>query len=73
MMDRYRQLLDALEGLEDDFAKFYEQGNGAAGTRVRRGLVTLRTLALSIRREVQEMKAARSADGGLLHEDSATT
>ena len=35
-MELYGQLKDLVASLEDDFTKFYEKGNKAAGTRVRK-------------------------------------
>jgi len=55
-MEGYNKLKDLIIGLEDDFAKFYEKGNKAAGTRVRGGMQELKNLAQEIRKEVQEMK-----------------
>lgn len=42
--------------LEADFEKFYEKNNQAAGTRVRKGMQDLKTLAQQIRSEVQDTK-----------------
>ena len=42
--------------LEGDFQKFYDKGNQAAGTRVRKGMQDLKNLAQAIRIEVQDMK-----------------
>ena len=42
--------------LEADFEKFYEKGNNAAGTRVRKGMQELKNLAQDIRVEVQNKK-----------------
>lgn len=42
--------------LEGDFEKFYEKNNQAAGTRVRKGMQDLKTLAQAIRSEVQDTK-----------------
>ena len=42
--------------LEEDFAKFYDKGNQAAGTRVRKGMQDLKSLAQDIRVEIQNMK-----------------
>ena len=42
--------------LEDDFEKFYEKGNQAAGTRVRKGMQELKNMATEIRKSVQDMK-----------------
>lgn len=45
--------------LEIDFEKFYEKGNQAAGTRVRKGMQDLKSLAQEIRSEVQNMKNSK--------------
>ena len=55
-MNRYQELETLLESLKDDFQKFYEAGNKAAGTRVRKGMLELRNKAQEIRAEVQEIK-----------------
>lgn len=55
-MERFNQLKDLVMSLEDDFIKFYEKGNKAAGTRVRKGMQDLKVLAQDIRKEVQDIK-----------------
>ena len=55
-MKRYQEVRDLLESLEQDFSKFYESNNQAAGTRVRKGMQELKQLAQDIRVEVQDMK-----------------
>lgn len=55
-MDRFGNLRDLVHSLEDDFKKFYEKGNKAAGTRVRKGMQDLKNLAQDIRKEVQDIK-----------------
>jgi len=57
-MKRFEELKDLVGGMEGDFAKFYEKGNQAAGTRIRKGMQDMKTLAQTIRVEVQEMKNA---------------
>jgi hypothetical protein len=57
-MKRYDELKDLLMSLEADFHKFYEKGNQAAGTRVRKGMQEMKNLAQDIRKEVQDMKNA---------------
>ena len=37
-MSRYDELTGLVESLGGDFAKFYDKGNKAAGTRVRKGM-----------------------------------
>lgn len=55
-MERFEQLKELVMSLEDDFAKFYGKSNKAAGTRVRKGMQELKTLAQDIRVEVQSSK-----------------
>lgn len=55
-MKRYEELKSLVDGLQDDFTKFYEKQNKAAGTRVRKGMQDLKVLAQDIRKEVQDMK-----------------
>lgn len=55
-MDKYSELLNLVTGLKDDFEKFYDKGNGAAGTRVRKGLQDIAAYAKATRIEVQEIK-----------------
>ena len=55
-MDRYEELLALVESLQDDFKKFYDDDNKAAGTRVRKGMLEVRNMAQNIRVEVQDIK-----------------
>ena len=55
-MKRFEQIKSLVMGLEGDFEKFYDKGNKAAGTRVRKGMQDLKTLAQDIRKEVQDQK-----------------
>jgi len=55
-MERYSQLSDLVAKLEDDFSKFYNNNNKAAGTRIRKGMQDLKNLAQEIRVEVQALK-----------------
>lgn len=57
-MSRFSEVKDLVNGLEADFEKFYEKGNQAAGTRVRKGMQDLKNMAQDIRKEVQEKKNA---------------
>ena len=56
MKNRFEEIKDAIVSLEEDFSKFYEKGNSAAGTRVRKGMQDLKNLAQDIRVEVQDIK-----------------
>ena len=57
-MSRFSEVKDLVMGLEGDVEKFYEKGNQAAGTRVRKGMQDLKNLAQEIRTEVQNKKNA---------------
>lgn len=59
MSQKYQQLVEYLKSLEVDVQKFYEKGQAAAGTRLRKGLSELKRMAQDIRNEVQEIKAQR--------------
>lgn len=64
MSEKYQGLKDHLESLATDIEKFYEKGQSAAGTRVRKGLSELKKLAQDMRNEVQDIKAQRKAEKG---------
>ena len=57
-MDRFNQLKNLVDSMQEDFTKFYDKGNNAAGTRVRQSLQEVKALANEIRVEVQEKKNA---------------
>ena len=54
--EKFNELKDLILGLEADAEKFYEKGNSAAGTRLRKGLQDVKNLAQAIRLGVQEAK-----------------
>ena len=56
-MGKYNELRELVNSLEDDFSKFYEKENKAAGTRVRKGMQDLKKLAQEIRINVQAKKS----------------
>ncbi|MFM7497655.1 MAG: histone H1 [Bacteroidota bacterium] len=55
-MNPYQTLLHAVLEMEKDFEKFYDKGNAAAGTRVRKGLQSLKAKAQELRLDVQSKK-----------------
>lgn len=57
-MSRFDQLKSFVGELEEDFTKFYEKGNKAAGTRVRKAMQELKQMAQDIRVEIQDKKKA---------------
>ncbi len=61
-MNKYEDLIQAVQNLHTDFEKFYEKGQAAAGTRLRKGLSELRKLAQDVRKDVQEVKAKRKSE-----------
>jgi hypothetical protein len=56
IMAKFDEIKNLVMGLEGDFDKFYNKGNQAAGTRVRKGMQDLKNLAQAIRAEVQNTK-----------------
>jgi hypothetical protein len=56
-MDKFEQLKQLVLATEEDVQKF-NSGNKAAGTRVRKAMQDVKTLAQEIRVEVQEKKNA---------------
>lgn len=55
-MKNYNKLKSLVENAESDFAKFYDKGNAAAGTRVRKAMQEMKGLAQDIRKEVTDKK-----------------
>ena len=58
-MEKFTKLKDLVASIETDAAKFYNSGNGAAGTRVRKGMQDLKNLAQEIRTEVTDKKNSK--------------
>ncbi len=56
-MARFDDLKEFVESMERDFSQFYEKGNKAAGTRVRKGMQDLKKMAQDIRVEIQDKKS----------------
>lgn len=55
-MENYTKLKELVTSIEADADKFFNSGNAAAGTRVRKGLQEIKTLAQEIRNEVTSKK-----------------
>ncbi|WP_207423765.1 histone H1 [Desertivirga brevis] len=55
-MEKFNQIKELVAAVEADADKFYNGGNAAAGTRVRKAMQDLKTLASDIRKEVTEIK-----------------
>lgn len=58
-MSQFERITALLNAAEADFVKFYENGNNAAGTRVRQKMMELKNLAQEIRVNVTEKKSAK--------------
>lgn len=54
--NRLEELIDLLENTREDYEKFFERSNNAAGTRVRKAMQEAKSLAQELRLEVQEAK-----------------
>jgi hypothetical protein len=59
-MKRFEEIKNLIMSMEDDFVKFYDKDNQAAGTRVRKGLQDVKNWAQTVRTEVQNMKNAKA-------------
>jgi len=55
-MELYEQLKNLVAQLEEDTTKFYDKGNKAAGTRVRKGCQDIKNLCQDIRVNVSSKK-----------------
>ncbi|MBE2279417.1 MAG: histone H1 [Ignavibacteriaceae bacterium] len=58
-MDKYNELLKLVQEMEADFQKFYDKGQSAPGTRLRKGLNDLKKKAQELRLDVQNTKNSR--------------
>ncbi len=54
--NKLEELITLLEGAKSDYHKFYEKGNSAAGTRVRKVMQEVKAAAQDIRIDVQNTK-----------------
>ena len=55
-MNAFNKLVEKVEESSEDAIKFYENGNKAAGTRLRGFMQEVKALAQEVRSEVTEMK-----------------
>lgn len=58
-MEKFEKVKQLVAGIETDATKFYNQNNGAAGTRVRKAMQDLKVLAGEIRKEITEKKNSK--------------
>tara|TARA_Y100000034_G_scaffold58047_1_gene70841 strand:- start:421 stop:609 length:189 start_codon:yes stop_codon:yes gene_type:complete len=56
--NRLERLITLLEQSRNDHDKFFSSGNNAAGTRLRKAMQEVKTLAQELRVEVQDVKNA---------------
>ena len=59
-MEKYNQLRDLIAFAEQEADKFCNGGNSAAGTRTRKTLQEIKTLASDIRKEITELKMGKN-------------
>lgn len=57
-MEKISKLKALINATEADATKFYERGNSAAGTRLRKSLQEIKVLAQEIRQDVTAKKKA---------------
>lgn len=57
-MEKFSKVKEVINAVQADVEKFYNGGNAAAGTRVRKAMQDLKGLAQEIRAEVTEKKNA---------------
>ena len=55
-MEKFEELKAKVAEIEAEAEKFYDKGNKAAGTRLRKGLQEIKNLSQEIRINVSEMK-----------------
>jgi hypothetical protein len=57
-MEIYNQMVELLNEVEGDVQKYYDKGNKAAGTRIRKAMQTLKSLAQDQRVDISEKNKA---------------
>jgi len=55
-MEKYNELLNLVEQVKNDAEKFFNKGNKAAGTRLRKSMQEIKRLAQEVRLQVSEIK-----------------
>ncbi|WP_270087227.1 histone H1 [Sphingobacterium sp. SYP-B4668] len=55
-MKNYYKLKDVISIFEDDAEKFFQSGNSAAGTRLRKAMQEVKVLSQALRSEVSDIK-----------------
>ena len=54
----YEELKAKVHEIEEDVKKFYEKENKAAGTRIRKAMQEVKSLAQKVRTDIQEKKSS---------------
>ena len=55
-MEHFEKLKNIVDAVQEDFDKFYNKNNKAAGTRIRKAMQDLKVAAQEIRKDVQDRK-----------------
>ena len=58
-MEKYNALIELVETIKIDAAKFYDKENNAAGTRLRKGLKEIADMAKGLRKDVSAVREER--------------
>lgn len=61
-MEKFNSLSEILDGMKSDLEKFYQKGQNAAGTRLRKSLNDLRKKAAEIRKDIQDERSKRKTE-----------
>jgi len=59
-MELLNEIQEVLDSVQEDATKFYEKGNKAAGTRVRKAMQQIKSLAQDVRVNVSEKNKANA-------------
>ena len=62
-MEKFTHLNEILENMKTDIEKFYDKGQNAAGTRLRKALNDLRKKSAEIRKDIQDERVKRKGEG----------
>jgi len=57
-MEKFKAIKQLVADAEKDAAAFFDKGNSAAGTRLRKAMQDLKVAASNLRKEVMEKKKA---------------
>lgn len=55
-MNKLEEMITLLEEARNDYGKFYDSGNSAAGTRIRKVMQEIKSVAQEVRIDVQTTK-----------------